>query len=225
MFNRRNLIQSALSSFFSLPFLKPADEVVTTVLGETTYFSRAGKVFKEVEKFDGCCHIKQYNELGEMHGVQHYEDENGISTEYYVNGNLHNDTGPAIQYVSEDGKLLSQEWYVDGVCHRIGGPAVIGETHNSYVTNGIQREYISYTDSTKSEICYHSKYNENGNLIFHESNGVRTYLKSGKVIRRQMTRKAKKLHKAEKAAERKLKAYRELGLSDGEPAADWAYDV
>ena len=50
------------------------------------------------------------------------------SVAYYVNGELHRDNGPAIEW--EDG---TKEWYIDGNIHRENGPAI----ENEKVKHGI----------------------------------------------------------------------------------------
>ena len=47
--------------------------------------------------------------------VKVFEDK----TEWYLNGNLHREDGPAVECI--DGE---KEWWVNGKRHRVGGPAV-----------------------------------------------------------------------------------------------------
>ena len=58
-----------------------------------------------------------------LNGKLHREDGPAIeyvdgSKEWYLNGKLHRSDGPAIEWASG-----SKEWYVDGKRHRLDGPA------------------------------------------------------------------------------------------------------
>ena len=61
--------------------------------------------------------LKNYAEIPEEQRNGIYEVEN-IGTSYYVNGNLHREEGPVIEYLNG-----SKWWYVNGKPHRIDGPA------------------------------------------------------------------------------------------------------
>ena len=72
--------------------------------------------------------MKWYNN-GNITKIEYYND-GGV--EYYKNGVLHREDGPAL--IKENG---DKEWYFNGVLHRDDGPAI--ELHNgerSWFTNG-----------------------------------------------------------------------------------------
>jgi len=55
----------------------------------------------------------------------HYHDNGLKRSEYwYLNGKLHREDGPAIQYWYYNGQKLSEEWYLNDKCHRLDGPAI-----------------------------------------------------------------------------------------------------
>lgn len=68
---------------------------------------------------------------------------------WYVNGELHRDDGPAVEY--EDG---SKSWYLNGNLHRENGPAIeYVNGHKEWYINGeYQREVRSYDVDKGQEI-------------------------------------------------------------------------
>jgi hypothetical protein len=51
-------------------------------------------------------------------GVELRETSDGDKY-WYLNGTLHREGGPAIEYINGD-----QSWYLNGKCHREDGPAI-----------------------------------------------------------------------------------------------------
>ena len=57
--------------------------------------------------------------------------------EYTLNGKLHREDGPAIEYADGD-----KEWYLHGKLHRIGGPAIErANGHKEYWIDGKNQKY------------------------------------------------------------------------------------
>ena len=66
-------------------------------------------------------------------------------TEWYLNGELHREDGPAIEYTSG-----SKYWYKNGKLHRLDGPAI-------EYANGDKRWYIEGNKLTEKEFLARSK--------------------------------------------------------------------
>jgi hypothetical protein len=74
-------------------------------------------------------------------------DEDG-NKRYYLNGLLHREDGPAVEYVNR-----SKFWYQNGFLHRIDGPAVMffdGDTywwfHGQEISCHSQEEFLAITN-------------------------------------------------------------------------------
>ena len=83
---------------------------------------------------------------------------------YYLNGKLHRENGPAIEY--DDG---GKEYWINGIRHRIDGPAVEYVTGNKeYYINGellTERAFIIYQNKKDENITMFSKIE---NLLKHQ---------------------------------------------------------
>jgi len=82
-------------------------------------------------------------------GVSIETDANG-SKKWYLNGKLHREDGPALEYADGD-----KEWWLNGEFHREGGPAVeYADGSKSWYLNGkLHREdgpALEYADGRKS---------------------------------------------------------------------------
>ena len=77
---------------------------------------------------------------------------NGIKC-WYLNGNLHREDGPAVEYGNGD-----RYWYIDGKYHREDGPAC------EYI-NGGKFWYINGKKLTEEEFNNRNKASCNGKVI------------------------------------------------------------
>ena len=72
----------------------------------------------------------------------------GGNKRWYLNGKLHREDGPAIEYASH------KSWYLNGNLHREDGPAIEYASHKSWYLNGnLHREdgpAVEHSDGTKS---------------------------------------------------------------------------
>jgi hypothetical protein len=95
--------------------------------------------------------------------VEYYENGQIKSKHWIVNGELHNENGPAFIEYYENGKIQSQRWYINGKYHNENGPAIIW-----YYKNGqIQYQYWYINELS---------HNENGpSIIFYYKNGQIEY--------------------------------------------------
>jgi len=71
-------------------------------------------------------------------------------TEWYLNGKLHREDGPAVEYTSG-----TKEWYLNGKLHRVEGPAIEwSDGDKSWYLNGKRHREdgpaVEYTDGDKS---------------------------------------------------------------------------
>jgi hypothetical protein len=64
---------------------------------------------------------------------------------WYVNGKLHRDDGPAIEFASGD-----KEWYLNGKLHRTDGPAI-------EVISGATYWYLNGVEVTQAEVMTPAK--------------------------------------------------------------------
>ena len=70
------------------------------------------------------------------------------SKHWYLNGKLHREDGPAIEYPNGD-----KRWYLNGKLHREDGPAVEYANGNKYwYLNGIEVDQLIFWVTTKERI-------------------------------------------------------------------------
>jgi hypothetical protein len=84
---------------------------------------------------------------------------------WYINGNLHREDGPAIEYANGD-----KEWYIDGKFHREDGPAI------EYV-NGDKYWYINGEELTEEEFNQRINKNLTPSVKVVEIDGIKYELK------------------------------------------------
>ncbi len=92
-----------------------------------------------------------------------------IKTEWYYQGKLHREDGPAIEY--KDGKKC---WYLDDLLHNEDGPAIIysSGTKHWYWHGHLHREdgpAIEYWDGSKHWYQYGQLHREDGPARWHHN--------------------------------------------------------
>jgi antitoxin component YwqK of YwqJK toxin-antitoxin module len=71
--------------------------------------------------------------------IDYYENGKIKSKHWIVNGNRHNENGPAIIWYYENGKIKSQIWYVNGILHNENEPSHIHYYENGKIKSQIWR--------------------------------------------------------------------------------------
>lgn len=131
MFRREFL--SALPGFSFLPFLnfkKEEKSDLQVKLEGKTLFIKNNEVFKAIDEKGGVFYYLN----GKLHR------ENGPAIEYadgdkywYLNGKLHREDGPAIEHANGN-----KHWFLNGKHHRENGPATEYEDGSKYYyLNGV----------------------------------------------------------------------------------------
>lgn len=78
----------------------------------------------------------------------HGEEDGNRREEYYIDGELHRDDGPA-GVIIDNGIAISETWFRHGKPHRVGAPALIHRNSHGTVTlaqtwrDGIHLETIT----------------------------------------------------------------------------------
>ena len=107
--------------------------------------------------------------------VSAFKTEKGIQTktidghgtkEWYLNGELHRENGPAVEYT--DGR---KEWFLDGKRHREDGPAIEKEDGSKewYLNGELHREdgpAVEYADGQKEWYLNGKRHREDGPAVY-----------------------------------------------------------
>ena len=81
-------------------------------------------------------YIKTYEGINEPEVKENfYKNGQKKYEKWYLNGKLHREDGPSIQYWYSNGQKRFEDWYLNGESHREDGPA-----YQSWYPNG-QKEY------------------------------------------------------------------------------------
>jgi antitoxin component YwqK of YwqJK toxin-antitoxin module len=94
----------------------------------------------------------------------HYKNRNIWYEEYYINGKLHTDGGPAYIWYYDNGDVAYKGYYINDLRHREDGPASIGYDKNGsvkyteYWLNGklltMEEWYSKLTTKQKVSLLY-----------------------------------------------------------------------
>jgi antitoxin component YwqK of YwqJK toxin-antitoxin module len=131
----------------------------------------------------------RHNENGPAN-ISYYENGQIQYQSWYINGNRHNENGPSDIWYYENGQIQYQSWYINGKEHNVNGPAYI-----SYYENG-QIRHREWKINRK----YH---NENGpaNIWYFENSQIsskhwyingKTLLEQEIIIQKELIEKRKK---------------------------------
>lgn len=102
-------------------------------------------------------------------------------TEWYLNGKLHREDGPAIEHTDGD-----KEWWLDGRRHREDGPAVINTDGNKlwYFNDKLHREdgpAIVHPDGHKEYWIHHKLHRIGGPAVIN-TDGTKEWYLNGKRV-------------------------------------------
>ena len=119
--------------------------------------------FKKINTFTGVVINERKDIVYYLNGKLHREDGPAIefangNKEWFLNGEYHRENGPAVEHING-----IEKWYLNGKYHREDGPAIISKTwHKSWYLNGKRHredgpavEYISGNKEWRlNDKCY-----------------------------------------------------------------------
>jgi antitoxin component YwqK of YwqJK toxin-antitoxin module len=95
--------------------------------------------------------------------IIYYENGKIESQEWFINGNLHNENGPASIDFYENGQIEYQYWYINGNHHNVNGPAIIRYYENGQIEYQEWRINGNHHNVNGPAYIY---YDENGQIKF-----------------------------------------------------------
>ncbi len=123
------------------------------------------RTYKTEFRKNGRKYYEKYLVNGEFHNengpafIEYYENGNIYCEHYYINNKLHNENGPAIIKYYNNGNIHIKKYYLNDKLYNENGPVII-----DYYRNG-SKYYEEFNSKTESiTISYYS----NGNKKFEE---------------------------------------------------------
>lgn len=126
----------------------------------------------EIDQFNNERWLNKAGQLHRRYGPAYirHTTSNGIMArmEWYCNGILHRDKGPAV-IIGGITDCYTLEWWVNGKRHRMGAPAVLIVSNYDYGNKKKSKESKFTFHNEESKFAYHEEYFVNG--LRHRCNG------------------------------------------------------